>query len=78
MRESTGLGNLAISADGLQVAAEQLVVVGYDEEAQKDIRASKIIIDKVINTNVEDIVIDQEKAKKSVRQDRHRTTCRCG
>ena len=42
-------------------------VVGYDEEAQKDIKASKIIIHGLIAQNVEDIVLEQEKAKKRVR-----------
>jgi hypothetical protein len=36
-------------------------IVGYDEEAQKDIRASKLIIGGSIAQNVEDIVLEQEK-----------------
>ena len=42
-------------------------VVGYDTEAQKDIKASKVAIHGLITQNVEDIVLEQEKAKKSVR-----------
>ena len=43
------------------------VIVGYDVEAQKDIKASKIVIHGLIAQNVEDIVLEQEKAKKRVR-----------
>lgn len=43
------------------------VIVGYDEEAQKDIKASKVVIHGLIAQNVEDIVLEQEKAKKRVR-----------
>jgi Cu/Ag efflux pump CusA len=45
----------------------ETVIVGYDEEAQKDIKASKIVTDDVIPGNVEDIVISQEKARRDVR-----------
>jgi hypothetical protein len=45
----------------------ETVIVGYDEEAEKDIKASKIITDEVIAENVEDIVINQEKARRGVR-----------
>ena len=41
--------------------------VGYDPEAQKDIEASKVVVHGLITQNVEDIVLEQEKAKKSVR-----------
>jgi hypothetical protein len=42
-------------------------IVGRDVNAGKDIEASKIIFDKIINENVEDIVIDQERVRKGVR-----------
>jgi hypothetical protein len=42
-------------------------IVGYDTEAQKDIKASKVFIHGLIAQNVEDIVLEQEKAKKSAR-----------
>jgi hypothetical protein len=43
-------------------------IVGHDDEADKDIRASKLFIDKrPVDQNVEDIVLEQEKARKSVR-----------
>jgi hypothetical protein len=45
----------------------ETVIVGYDTEAQKDIKASKVVIHGLIAQNVEDIVLEQEKAKKSVR-----------
>jgi hypothetical protein len=45
----------------------ETVIVGYDEEAQKDIKASKIFTDELIAENVEDIVISQEKARRGVR-----------
>jgi hypothetical protein len=42
-------------------------IVGYDTEAQKDIKASKVFIHGLIAQNVEDIVLEQEKAKTSAR-----------
>ena len=45
----------------------ETVIVGCDEEVRKDIKASKIVMDDVIPENVEDIVINQEKAKRGVR-----------
>jgi hypothetical protein len=43
------------------------VTVGYDTEAQKDIKASKLTIHGLITQDVEDIVLEQEKARKGVR-----------
>jgi hypothetical protein len=45
----------------------ETVIVGYDEEAEKDIKPSKIVMDEIIPENVEDIVINQEKARRGVR-----------
>jgi hypothetical protein len=42
-------------------------VVGYDEEAQKDIEGSYLVTDGVIPENVEDIVLEQEKRTKSTK-----------
>jgi hypothetical protein len=42
-------------------------IVGYDAEAQKDIKASRLVIHGLIAQNVEDIVIEQEKKRRSVR-----------
>lgn len=43
------------------------LTVGWDDAAHKEIRASEIIFDEVIMENVEDIVINQEKARKAVK-----------
>ena len=40
----------------------ETVTVGYDAEAQKDIKASRLVIHGLIAQNVEDIVIEQEKS----------------
>ena len=46
-------------------------IVGHDDEAGKDIRASKLYIDaQPIDQNVEDIVLEQEKTRKSVKTQR--------
>jgi hypothetical protein len=43
-------------------------IVGHDDEAGKDIRASKLFTDKrPVPQNVEDIVLEQEKARKGVK-----------
>jgi hypothetical protein len=45
----------------------QGMVVGYDQEAQKDIRGSHLLLDGVIQENVEDIVLEQEKRIKATK-----------
>jgi hypothetical protein len=45
----------------------ETVTVGYDAEAQKDIKASRLVIHGLIAQNVEDIVLEQEKKRRSVR-----------
>jgi hypothetical protein len=45
----------------------ETVIVGYDAEVQKDIKASKLMIHGLITQNVEDIVIEQEIKRRSVR-----------
>jgi RecA-family ATPase len=42
-------------------------IVGHDNEAQRDIEGSRIVIDRVIEENVEDIVLEQERRKKSAK-----------
>ena len=42
-------------------------VVGYDNEAQKDIEGSYLVTDRTIPENVEDIVIEQEKRRKAAK-----------
>jgi AAA domain len=43
-------------------------IVGYDDEADKEIRASMLIIsDHSVAQNIEDIVLEQEKARKGVK-----------
>jgi AAA domain len=43
-------------------------IVGHDSEAGKEIRATKLFIDeRPITQNVEDVVLEQEKAKKNIR-----------
>lgn len=45
----------------------ETVIVGYDAEVQKDIMASKLVIHGVITQDVEDIVLEQETKRRSVR-----------
>jgi energy-coupling factor transporter ATP-binding protein EcfA2 len=45
----------------------ETVTVGHDEDAQKDIKTSKVVIHGLIAQNVEDIVLEQEKARKGIR-----------
>jgi RecA-family ATPase len=40
------------------------LIVGHDKEAQRDIEGSLIVIDRMIEENVEDIVLEQEKRRK--------------
>src|SRR5215217_8605940 len=42
-------------------------IVGYDEEAERDIEGSLIVTDRMIEENVEDIVLEQERRKKSAK-----------
>jgi AAA domain/Bifunctional DNA primase/polymerase, N-terminal len=45
-------------------------VVGFDADANKDIEASYIVYDEVIIANIEDVVLEQERAKKAVKTQR--------
>jgi hypothetical protein len=42
-------------------------IVGYDEEAERDIEGSHIVTDRMIEGNVEDIVLEQERRKKNAK-----------
>jgi hypothetical protein len=55
--------NLAATAPHSIQYHMETEVVGVDQTLHKDIKASRLVIDKVIHENIEDIVLEQEKRK---------------
>jgi hypothetical protein len=59
--------NLAAKVKDSLVYHMDTVVVGRDEARQKDIRASQLIMDQFIERNVEELVLEQERAKRATK-----------
>jgi RecA-family ATPase len=59
--------NLAAKVKDSLVYHMDTVVVGRDEARQKDIRASQLVMDQFIEKNVEELVLEQEKAKRATK-----------